>query len=267
MRDADARPRGARAPSRGGGGRRGARAACGGTPSGRPGDGSQVQAARPAERRIHIHVTRMTQGGRTCLGHEPSPRLLGEHARRRVLPKWRGGGARARGGGRAGDRAHRRGLDAGVPALHAVDQRVHARRTPGVRINYQSIGSGGGIRQITERTVDFGATDAPMTDEQMEKAPGNHPHPHVPRRRGADLQPGGRPERAQAHAGRGGGHLPRDGHGVERPAPARRRTRASRSRRSASSPCTASDGSGRRASSPTGSPRRARLDERAPARA
>ncbi len=39
----------------------------------------------------------------------------------------------------------------------------------GARINYQSIGSGGGIRQITEHTVDFGATDGPMTEEQMMK--------------------------------------------------------------------------------------------------
>src|SRR5215831_13123535 len=43
---------------------------------------------------------------------------------------------------------------------------------PEVRFNYQSIGSGGGIRQITERTVDFGATDGPMTDEQLKKVPG-----------------------------------------------------------------------------------------------
>src|SRR5579871_750084 len=40
---------------------------------------------------------------------------------------------------------------------------------PDVEINYQSIGSGGGIRQFTERTVDFGATDGPMTDEQIAK--------------------------------------------------------------------------------------------------
>ena len=40
-----------------------------------------------------------------------------------------------------------------------------------VRFNYQSIGSGGGIRQISERTVDFGASDGPMTDEQLKKAP------------------------------------------------------------------------------------------------
>lgn len=40
-----------------------------------------------------------------------------------------------------------------------------------VRVNYQSIGSGGGIRQITEGTVDFGASDAPMNAEEMAKAP------------------------------------------------------------------------------------------------
>src|SRR5215470_1932841 len=43
---------------------------------------------------------------------------------------------------------------------------------PSARFNYQSIGSGGGIRQITARTVDFGASDRPMTDEQLKKAPG-----------------------------------------------------------------------------------------------
>lgn len=40
----------------------------------------------------------------------------------------------------------------------------------GVQINYQSIGSGGGIKQITEGTVDFGASDGPMTDEQLNTA-------------------------------------------------------------------------------------------------
>ena len=38
---------------------------------------------------------------------------------------------------------------------------------PGVQINYQSIGSGGGIRQVTAGLVDFGASDGPMTDEQL----------------------------------------------------------------------------------------------------
>ena len=38
----------------------------------------------------------------------------------------------------------------------------------GVQINYQSIGSGGGIRQFTEGTVDFGATDGPMNQSQID---------------------------------------------------------------------------------------------------
>ena len=38
---------------------------------------------------------------------------------------------------------------------------------PLVQINYQSQGSGAGIRQVTEGTVDFGASDQPMTDEQL----------------------------------------------------------------------------------------------------
>jgi phosphate transport system substrate-binding protein len=43
---------------------------------------------------------------------------------------------------------------------------------PDLKFNYQSIGSGGGVKQITERTVDFGASDAPMSDEELKKAPG-----------------------------------------------------------------------------------------------
>lgn len=41
---------------------------------------------------------------------------------------------------------------------------------PNVQVNYQSIGSGGGIRQVTAGTVDFGGTDGPMTDEQLAAA-------------------------------------------------------------------------------------------------
>jgi phosphate transport system substrate-binding protein len=48
----------------------------------------------------------------------------------------------------------------------------------GVKINYQSIGSGGGIRQLTEGTVDFGASDAPMSDDEMAKL--KTPVFHVP---------------------------------------------------------------------------------------
>ncbi len=41
---------------------------------------------------------------------------------------------------------------------------------PNVQINYQSIGSGGGIRQLTDKTVDFGASDGPMNDDQLKQA-------------------------------------------------------------------------------------------------
>ena len=49
----------------------------------------------------------------------------------------------------------------------------------GVKINYQPIGSGGGIRQLQEQTVDFGASDAPMSDDEISKAKGG-PVQHIP---------------------------------------------------------------------------------------
>ena len=54
-----------------------------------------------------------------------------------------------------------------------------------MRINYQPIGSGGGIRQITAQTVFFGATDGPMTEEQILAAPGKILH--LPTVLGADV--------------------------------------------------------------------------------
>jgi phosphate transport system substrate-binding protein len=54
----------------------------------------------------------------------------------------------------------------------------YGKAHPDVRINYQSIGSGGGIRQLTEQTVFFGASDGPMTDAQLKSAPG--PIVHLP---------------------------------------------------------------------------------------
>lgn len=47
---------------------------------------------------------------------------------------------------------------------------------PSVRFNYQSIGSGGGQKQILAQTVDFGASDGPMSDENLSKAPGKILH-------------------------------------------------------------------------------------------
>ncbi len=54
----------------------------------------------------------------------------------------------------------------------------YAKANPAVQINYQSIGSGGGIRQVSNQTVFFGATDGPMTDEQLKGAAG--PLLHLP---------------------------------------------------------------------------------------
>ena len=58
------------------------------------------------------------------------------------------------------------------------------RLHPDIKFNYQSIGSGGGIKQFTDGTVDFGASDAPMTDEQISKA---SDVVHIPTVLGADV--------------------------------------------------------------------------------
>jgi len=60
---------------------------------------------------------------------------------------------------------------------------TYASKT-GVKINYQSIGSGGGVRQISEQTVDFGASDAPMSDGELAKTKGG-PVVHIPTTVGA----------------------------------------------------------------------------------
>ena len=52
----------------------------------------------------------------------------------------------------------------------------YAKVDPSVRFNYQSIGSGGGQKQILAETVDFGASDGPMSDENLGKAPGKILH-------------------------------------------------------------------------------------------
>jgi phosphate transport system substrate-binding protein len=61
----------------------------------------------------------------------------------------------------------------------------YTKKNPNVRINYQPIGSGGGIRQVTAQTVFFGATDGPMTEEQILAAPGKILH--LPTVLGADV--------------------------------------------------------------------------------
>lgn len=58
-----------------------------------------------------------------------------------------------------------------------------------IQINYQSIGSGGGIKQVTEGTVDFGASDGPMNDDQLKEFQSKHGTPvlHFPTVLGADV--------------------------------------------------------------------------------
>src|SRR3954470_12956113 len=53
---------------------------------------------------------------------------------------------------------------------------AYAKVDPSVRFNYQSIGSGGGQKQILSQTVDFGASDGPMSDDNLAKAPGKLLH-------------------------------------------------------------------------------------------
>jgi len=61
----------------------------------------------------------------------------------------------------------------------------YAKVDPSVRFNYQSIGSGGGQKQIMAQTVDFGASDGPMSDDNLSKAPSKLLH--IPTVAGADV--------------------------------------------------------------------------------
>src|SRR3984893_3285498 len=63
------------------------------------------------------------------------------------------------------------------------------KKNPNVQINYQSIGSGGGIKQVTEGTVDFGASDGPMNDDQLKAFRDKHGFDilHFPTVLGADV--------------------------------------------------------------------------------
>jgi phosphate transport system substrate-binding protein len=62
---------------------------------------------------------------------------------------------------------------------------AYTKVDPSVRFNYQSIGSGGGQKQILAQTVDFGASDGPMSDDNLSKAPGKILH--IPTVAGADV--------------------------------------------------------------------------------
>src|SRR3989441_267689 len=77
---------------------------------------------------------------------------------------------------------------AGAPFPNVIHQDwmlSYNQAHPGVQLNYQSIGSGGGIRQFSDGTVDFGATDAPMKDSAIAAINGNVLH--IPTVLGGDV--------------------------------------------------------------------------------
>src|SRR4051812_5428406 len=91
-------------------------------------------------------------------------------------PKTPTGGApgQGRAGGQAStsDAKTLTGAGAPFPAVLYSKWFNEYDKAAGVQVNYQSIGSGGGIKSITDQTVDFGASDAPMTDDQLKEAKG-----------------------------------------------------------------------------------------------
>jgi phosphate transport system substrate-binding protein len=72
------------------------------------------------------------------------------------------------------------GAGATFPAPVYSEWASRFKETTGTTVNYQAIGSGGGIAQFTEGTVDFGATDAPMSDEEEAAAKSKGTPVHVP---------------------------------------------------------------------------------------
>jgi phosphate transport system substrate-binding protein len=92
---------------------------------------------------------------------------VGLHIRRAVLSLLLGLGAPA--AARAEVLVNGAGASFPYPIYATWFDQYH-RLKPQARINYQSIGSGGGIRQLLDGTVDFGASDRPLTDEQLARA-------------------------------------------------------------------------------------------------
>ena len=86
-----------------------------------------------------------------------------------------------------------------------------------VQINYQSIGSGGGIRQLQAGTVDFGASDGPMSDEQLAAVQiQDSALPHRSGRGRSQLQHSRSFRRTEFHTESAGGNFPGNDHQMER---------------------------------------------------
>ncbi len=82
-------------------------------------------------------------------------------------------------GGNGGSNSEIRLQGAGATFPNPLYQKwlsEYGKLHPNVKIDYQSIGSGGGIKQIQARTVDFGASDSPMKNEDLKAAPGENLH-------------------------------------------------------------------------------------------
>ena len=80
------------------------------------------------------------------------------------------------GGGGAKGASSINGAGATFPAPIYQQMFQQFAQDSGIQVDYQAIGSGGGIEQFTNKTVDFGASDAPMKDDQMQNAGGNPQH-------------------------------------------------------------------------------------------
>jgi phosphate transport system substrate-binding protein len=106
------------------------------------------------------------------------------------------GGAIACSGGSGGGNVSLQGAGATFPyPLYLKWLNEYTKAHANVRLDYQSIGSGGGIKQIQAQTVDFGASDAPMTDADLKAAPG--PIIHIPTVLGAVVLTYNLPEAAR----------------------------------------------------------------------
>ena len=77
------------------------------------------------------------------------------------------------------------GAGATFPAVIYTKWIDEYNKLTGVQINYQSVGSGAGIKSITDKTVDYGATDGPMSDQQLTDAKSSILH--IPMVMGADV--------------------------------------------------------------------------------
>ncbi|WP_304241109.1 phosphate ABC transporter substrate-binding protein PstS [Gracilinema caldarium] len=100
-------------------------------------------------------------------------------------------------GPEAGEAKNLTGAGATFPAVLYSKWFSEYNKLTGVQVNYQSIGSGGGIKSISDMTVDFGATDGPMTDEQLAAAKGG-PIVHIPAAMGAVVPTYNIPELAKS---------------------------------------------------------------------